>query len=92
MELDQPIQHNERAVFRRLADNEGGVLLHLDTGAYHGINPIGVVIWNAIGEGSKLEDLVGAVRNTVADAPDDLQSDVVAFVEDLVQRDLLALS
>lgn len=92
MEFDQPMQHNERAVFRQLADDEGGVLLHLDTGAYHGINPIGVIIWNAIGDGSNLGDLVEAVRSAVADAPDGLQSDVVAFVEDLVQRDLLALS
>jgi hypothetical protein len=91
VELDQPIQHNERAVFRQLADEEGGVLLHLDTGAYHGLNPIGVVIWNAIGDESKLEDLVEAVRKSVSGVPDDLQADVVAFVEDLVQRDLLTL-
>ena len=91
MDLDQSVQHNERAVFRDLAQDEGGVLLHLDTGAYHGINPIGVVIWNAIGDGSKLEDLVEAVRRRVTDTPDDLEADVVAFVEDLVQRDLLAL-
>ena len=91
MDLDQPIQHNERAVFRDLAQDEGGVLLHLDTGAYHGINPIGVVIWNAIGDGSKLEELVDAVRLRVTDTPDELEADVVAFVEDLVQRDLLAL-
>jgi len=49
------------------------------------------LIWNAIGEASTLEDLVAAVRNRVADAPEELRSDVEAFTQDLIERDLLTL-
>lgn len=86
------IRRNDRTAFRELTENEGGVLLHLDSGAYHGLNAMGTLIWNLIGEGTKLGDLVAAVRTELADAPADLPADVEAFVDDLVERDLLALS
>lgn len=92
MESDPVIRRNDRAAFRELTEKEGGVLLHLDSGAYHGLNPMGTLIWNLIGEGSKLSALVGAVRARLADPPPDLQADVEAFIEDLAERDLLTLS
>jgi hypothetical protein len=91
VESDQYVQRNERAVFRELADNEGGVLLHLDSGAYHGLNPIGTLIWSLIGDGSTLANLVEGVRSRLGEAPADLQTDVEGFIEDLIQRDLLTL-
>jgi len=33
MQPDQIIKRSDRAVFRELAEEEGGVLLHLDSGA-----------------------------------------------------------
>lgn len=92
MESGQRIQRNEQAVFRELAEGEGGVLLHLESGAYHGLNPIGTVIWDMIGDGSTLGDLVDGVRSRLTDSPAELASDVAAFIEDLVKRDLLVLA
>ena len=92
MESDHVVRRNGRAVFRELAEGEGSVLLHLDSGAYHGLNPIGTLIWTLIGDGSSLEDLVDAVGSELTDLPAELRADVVAFIEDLAQRDLLTLS
>lgn len=92
MQSEQIIRRNDRAVFRELADNEGGVLLHLDSGAYHGLNAVGTLIWDLIGDGSSLGTLVDAVRARLTDPPDALEADITAFIEDLVERDLLKLS
>ena len=92
VKADKVVRRSERAVFRELAGNEGGVLLHLDTGAYHGLNPTGTVIWNLIGDGSVFADLVDGLRSQVTDMPADLEADVEAFVQDLLERDLLTLS
>jgi hypothetical protein len=91
MDIGQHIRRNDKAVFRELAGDEGGVLLHLDSGAYHGINAIGTLIWNLVGDGSTLGDLIDGVRSQLAEAPDALGTDVEAFVQDLIERDLLAV-
>ena len=92
MDSNPVIRRNDRAAFRALTENEGGVLLHLDSGSYHGLNAMGTLIWNLIGEGSKLSDLVAAVSTELTDSPADLPADVATFIEDLAQRDLLTLS
>lgn len=91
VDSDQFIKHSERAVFRELAENEGGVLLHLDTGAYHGLNSTGTLIWNLVADGATLGEVVNGLRAHLGDGPEDLQSDVAAFVDDLAQRDLLTV-
>jgi hypothetical protein len=92
MDPDQVVQRNERAIFRELSENEGSVLLHLDSGAYHGLNPIGTLIWNMIGDGATLHDLIEGVRSQLTDPPASLRSDVEAFIDDLAGRDLLTVS
>jgi hypothetical protein len=92
VKADEVVRRSERAVFRELSGNEGGVLLHLDTGAYHGLNPTGSLIWNLIGDGSAFANLVDGLGSLLTDTPADLEADVAAFVEDLLERDLLTLS
>ncbi len=91
MEASQRIRRSDRAVFRELTEDEGGVLLHLDSGAYHGLNAMGTLIWGLIGDGSPLLDLVEQVRAGLSDPPAELEADVTAFINDLVERDLLVL-
>ena len=92
MQSDQLVRRSERAVFRELTGDKGSVLLNLDSGAYHGLNAIGTMIWRLIGDGSAFRDLVEAVRSELTDAPVDLHADVDSFIRDLLQRDLLILS
>ena len=72
-----------------LADGEGGVLLHLESGEYHGINEIGCLIWKLIDGERSVADLVEAVRREVEDAPPELADDVNRFIGDMRDRDLL---
>jgi hypothetical protein len=88
MGADVKIRRSDRAVFRELADGTG-VLLHLDTTAYHGVNRIGVLIWSLIDEGTTLSQLTDDVRSRVMDPPPEIADDVEEFVRDLSSRDLI---
>jgi hypothetical protein len=88
MGSDVKIRRSDRAVFRELADGTG-VLLHLDTTAYHGVNRIGVLIWSLIDEGTTLSQLTDDVRSRVMDPPPEIADDVEEFVRDLSSRDLI---
>lgn len=89
MHPDAEIAPKERAVYRDLADGAGGVLLHLDTAAYHGVNEIGALIWEMLGDGTNFATLVERVRGELLEEPDTLEDDVAQFVEALRQRDLV---
>jgi Coenzyme PQQ synthesis protein D (PqqD) len=86
------IRRNPDVVFRSLQEEQGGVLLHLQSGAYHGLNDIGSVIWREIENETSFADLVAAIRAQVDDAPDSLEQDVSGFVEDLSERELVVLT
>lgn len=84
------IRPNPRVEHRTLTGGEA-VLLHLDTAAYHGLNATADLIWEAVGGGSTFGDLVTAIRERLADAPQALEDDIAAFVAALAERDLLLL-
>jgi len=88
---DQTIRPNPRSTFRELAEGSGGVLLHLDTAAYHGLNGIGVAIWSLIQPGITFGALTDALRAQIADAPPTLDDEVATFLGELRQRDLVLI-
>jgi hypothetical protein len=95
MEMIDPstvIRHDPRATFRRLADGQGGVVLHLDTSLYHGVNEIGAAIWELSEEGMPFAELVTALRARVDEPPADLEGDVEEFVYALKERGLILLA
>ena len=75
------VERNGNVAFRRLADGEGGVLLHLESGEYHGINEVGCLIWELLDGERTVDD--------VEDAPDDLTGEVILFLDSLGVRDLV---
>ena len=83
------VKRNENVAFRRLAEGEGGVLLHLETGQYHGINEVGCLIWEQLDEQRTVDEVAAAVGEGLEDPPDDLVDEVVAFLESLEERDLI---
>ena len=91
IERDQMIRPNPRSTFRELAEGSGGVLLHLDTAAYHGLNEIGVAIWSLIQPGITFGALVDALRSQITDAPAALDDDVATFLDDIRERDLVLI-
>ena len=83
------IRTNPQAVYRELAGG-GGVLLHLESGAYHGLNETGSLIWDLLDGERDLTALVADLRQQLDDAPDDLGAETERFLADLRERDLIA--
>ena len=78
-------------VARDLAEEEGGVLLHLDSGQYHGVNRTGLAIWNAIEDGCTAREVIERVAAGVESPPSSLEGDVLAFLASIHERDLIAV-
>lgn len=83
------LARNESVAFRRLAEGEGGVLLQLESGEYHGINEVGCLIWELLDGERTVEALVAAVAEGVEDPPPDLDDQVITFLESLQERGLV---
>ena len=83
------VLRNPRAEYRGL--DEGGVLTQLDTGQYHGLNPVGALIWSLI-DGQAFLELVEAVRSELTEPPLDLAEDMAEFIEALKSRKLVDVS
>ncbi len=86
---DLRLRKNPNTAFRTLAAGEGGVLLHLESGEYHGVNDIGCMIWQLIDGERTVADVVDAIRSEVEHPPDALADDVGRFIDDMRERDLL---
>jgi len=86
------IRRNTDVVFRPLEDEQGGVLLHMQSGEYHGLNELGSLIWGLMENETRFADLVDSVRAETEDPPTSVDEDVSRFVEDLNARDLVQLT
>lgn len=91
MNRDSRVRRNPDVVGRDLAENEGGVLLHLESGAYHGLNRVGLVVWKLLDDEPTVSRLVDAVRAQFAGAPPEVDEDVIAFLQSALERDLVQL-
>lgn len=89
MNDDTVVARNPDVVARELAESDGAVLLNLETGAYHGLNPTGMVIWDSIDGVRTLAQLVDEARERFPEAPETLRTDVVRFLEGALERDLV---
>lgn len=91
MEPTDRIVPNPRAVYRKLAEGSGGVVLHLDTAAYHGVNETGAYIWSLLEGGARYRDVLARLRQDMEGAPDTLETEVTDFVQALRERNLVAV-
>jgi hypothetical protein len=85
------IRRNPDVVFRSLEEEQGGVLLHLESGEYHGLNDLGSLIWRLIENESSFADVVAGVRAQTEDAPEGVDQDVSDVLDDLNRRNLVQL-
>ncbi|MGH3117189.1 MAG: PqqD family protein [Gaiellales bacterium] len=92
IEASALIARNSRVAFHPLTKGEGGVLLHLDTGAYHGVNDIGLLIWQLLDEQRRFDELLSLLGARVEGTPPTLDMDISAYVNDLLARDLVRLT
>lgn len=70
------------------------VLLHLESGQYFGLNPVGAEIWRQLlaGQSASLEALTQHVAATFAIDPLDARVDVQDFLESLAAAHLIEIS
>jgi hypothetical protein len=86
------ISRNPDVVFRSLEEEQGGVLLQLESGAYHGLNDFGCLVWKLLEQERTFQSLAEAVRAEAEDVPDSADQELFEFVEQLRERDLLVTS
>jgi hypothetical protein len=75
------------AMESRLGDET--VILHLGTGTYFGLDPVGTVVWEALQPGATPKALCANVRQRFADAPATAEADVTAFLAQLLDHALI---
>lgn len=84
-------ERNERVVFQYLVEGDA-VLLHLDSGQYHGLNATGSAIWELVDGNRDLRAIAGELQTDLSDAPCDLLSRVEGFLDELAERDLVTFN
>ena len=89
MQEGRKIKRDEEVVHRDLAAGEGAVLLHVGSGAYHGLNTIGALIWGLIDGERTRDDIVRELRAQLEDPPSGIERDVDQFLDDLQRRKLI---
>ena len=66
------------------------VAINLRTGLYYSSTGIGPVIWQLMEAGQTAEAISGTISRHLDIAPDRVQADVQAFLERLLEEDLVA--
>lgn len=77
----------EQVVLRPLG--EEAVVLHLDTGRYHGLDPVATRMWAALAEAGSVEGAVALLVDEYDVGRERLREDLDELVEGLVERRLL---
>ena len=85
------VQRADRVAFRAYGDRSGGVLLDLETSLYFGVNSVGALIWELIGSGTDVTQIVHEMQAKFEDIPPTLSDDVEEFINELSQRQLVIL-
>ena len=83
------LRRNPRVESRSLGEGEGGVLLHLDTAAYHGLNEVGVLIWSLLEEPKAFDVLIQELRGELQELPEQFEEEINQFLGELAERDLI---
>ena len=89
--LEAVVRRSPRAVYRKIGENSGGVILHLDSAAYHSVNATGSLIWDLLETERTFEGLVAEIKEREPDFPADIADDVAEFIKELRDRDLVEI-
>jgi hypothetical protein len=83
------LRRSPRVAYRELGGDRGAVLLRLDTGAYHGIDRVGVLIWDMLEGSPSFAELIPSLREKVHDVPPSFEQEISDFLTSLRDRDLI---
>ena len=65
------------------------VLLSLERGSYHALDPVAAVVWRKLDTATTIEALCLALANEFDVSAEQCEADVMAFLAELEQRHLL---
>ena len=85
------IKRSAEVAAHGLGASEGGVLLHLKYGQYHGADNVGWTIWSLLDGTRSIAQIAEELQLRFPDAPAHLPEDVNAFLTDLLARDLVEI-
>ena len=83
------LRRNPRVEYRSVGEGEGGVLLHLYTAAYHGLNEVGALIWRLLEEPKPFDVLLREMRGELQEVPSRFEDEIRQFLSELAERDLI---
>jgi len=90
MNLSDKITISPQVVAREVGNET--VLLHLASGTYFGLDPVGTRIWQLMGEDKTLAQICGVMLDEYDVSREDLERDTINLVEELFTRDLISPS
>jgi coenzyme PQQ synthesis protein D (PqqD) len=79
----------QHVVYRAFAHET--VVLNLQTGKYHGLNPTAARFLEALEREPTIRDAAQRLAEEYARPPDEMEIDICAFCSDLLQRGLIEL-
>jgi Coenzyme PQQ synthesis protein D (PqqD) len=87
IQSDTKLRRDPQVVYREIG-SDGGVLLHLESGQYHGVNHAGLAVWELLDGERTVADVIAEFRSWVDEAPGALDQDVKEFLGGLSTRRL----
>ena len=85
--LNSTLRVPDEVLFREVGGE--AVLLHQETGKYFGLDEVGTRMWLLLTEHGQLSPAYQALLDEYDVAPEQLQHDLLAFVESLASHGLL---
>ncbi len=70
--------------------DDWAILFDPDLNTTFGINPIGVIIWKCIDGRRTMRDIMEILHKELSDVPEDAETHLKEFIDDLVKRGLAA--
>lgn len=86
------LRRNPRVAYRELGEDRGGVLLQLDTGAYHSVDRIGALIWSMLEGSLTFDELLPRLRGQLNDVPAGFEIEIEEFLAGLRDRGLIEVA
>ena len=87
--LDSHISIPDEVLFREVGGE--AVILQQETGKYYGLDEVGTRMWSLLTEHGNVHAAYEALLDEYDVAPERLEQDLLAFIEDLASHDLLQI-
>lgn len=77
---------------RSIVDQDGAVILDINSDQFFSLNPIGALIWTHLGNGETLDQIKDAIASQTGADLGQVSDDVDEFIADLKGKHLLHFS